>query len=257
VKEPVVKNRWIQLGGVIGAGLIVAVVALSLTVWSPPGRKDFQQAQTAVNALDEKFDKVSLAAMAYTSTSKAGPDAAAANAKEAYQKSVDRLRTSLKDIGAMKALRESTVRTAYDALRRKTDKFIAYSNGFTDMSLSFEACTDVLQVIRDKNVAKAHRAAAKDCLTQLDKLAKSDVAPIADYAHKYADAVRTRQKIFDSYAKSGIPTNKAINDLKKANARLVDSLDLNALQKARNDSSPLSEYKKLKQTLEQQLKQAS
>jgi uncharacterized protein YggL (DUF469 family) len=252
-----VKNRWIQLGVVIGAGLIVAIVALSLTVWSPPGRKDFKQAQTAVNALDEKFDKVSLAAMAYTSTSKAGPDAAAANAKKAYQKSVDGLMTSLKDIGAMKALRESTVRTAYDALRRKIDKFIAYTNGFTNMSLSFEACTGVLQVIRDKNVAKAHRAAAKDCLAQLDKLAKSDVAPIADYAHKYADAVRTRQKIFDSYAKSGIPTNKAINDLKKANARLVDSLDLNALQKARNDSSPLSEYKKLKQTLEQQLKQAS
>jgi len=239
--------------------LIATLTLLYVNIWAAPTKQDFEKAKAAVSDLRTSFDEVSSASTAYTATFSSGSSAkpdSEKTLKKRYESSVNDLQKSLDEIGDMKALRDQEVRSANSALQKKADAFIGYSNGFVAMKRSFAECNDILQVTRQTNAAKAHREASKDCLATLDALAKSNVTVFAEYARKFAGGVRERQKVFDSYETTNQPTEKSVSDLKKANASLVGSLDLEALQKASQDASGARELQKLEQVLSQKIKQS-
>ena len=239
--------------------LVATLTLLYVNVWAAPTKQDFEKAKAAVKSLGTTFDEVSSASAAYAATFSSGSSAkpdSEKTLKNRYESSVKKLAQSLDEIENMKAIRDKEVRSANNALRKKADAFIHYSNGFVTMKKSFAECNDILQVSRQTNVAKAHREASKDCLATLDALAKSKVAVFANYARTFANGVRERQKIFDSYEKTNQPTEKSVSDLKKANATLVGSLDLEALKKASQDASGARELQKLEQLLSQKITQS-
>lgn len=210
------KRNIFIAGGALVAVLVVGLIILWVTVWSPPSKQDFKDARASVKTIDDSYEKIDDAYRKYyrevrfgLSSDKARETvlAGSADEKKKYVDVMNSHQAALTSFEENKAYKDSEVAAAYDKFVAKDKLYVANSDGFIYPLFTFRSslntCDDVFQVAKAGTptaIAKLHKEASQDCLADLDEVAKSKPGPVATYGKKFAVIVRERQVVFDKTA---------------------------------------------------------
>ncbi|MES2876758.1 MAG: hypothetical protein V4678_04805 [Patescibacteria group bacterium] len=206
-------------GGVLAAAviLIVTLVTLSLTVWAQPSKQDFEAAKKAGEKIvtdypgSVRLNAFFKAAVAEGRAGKTQDElvAAVADEKKAVVDTINSRRMIADTMAESRVLRDKETKKSFDtyyAREKSYDAYyLAYVDAFPRYYSSLVTCADIFQLTGkasdDKEFARLHNDASKDCLTDLNVLSKTSITPYANYANEFTRIVTERQKVFDAVAK--------------------------------------------------------
>lgn len=263
-----------RIAVIAGAALLVVIAAVAVwyTFFSPPGKTDYQNAlkraeemSKASGALDDPFVDYSRAVSSEFRTGKTYDqvEKAAADEKTAFSQARDKYVAALETLGEQKAMRNAETKESYDAYVKQNRKYLGYIDTYiANYALYYNSITDsgcaaLFDVLDDAGfdgkVGQRHKKASENCVPQLEQLAKSSDKNFANYAKKFLELARERQKNFDALDSGKITGEQAADRNVELStlSREVTGLDpLGELLKTRDDSGVTEVYSDLKKTLQ-------
>jgi hypothetical protein len=247
-------NKKTLLAGAGGLLLVTMFAVLYMVFWSPPSKTDFAQAQTQTEVIKKTYESISEASTKYVDQIKKSPDDTSAIAKT-YENALTDHAQKLADLGSQKALRDTEVRSAYEAFETKDKKFVAYSRGYVALQKSFAVCIGLFQVTREtdgtpKAMATAHKKISEKCTPILKELQGSSVSVLSRYGSMFMKTMTERQKAFDDVANGSMSETDGGDKISDIAARFSKDSDIiNDLSKARDDASVIKEFEALQALL--------
>ena len=206
--------------------VVVILLVLALTVWSPPGKQDFEAARSLTDRTHQSYQVMTEAADRYLKSftplydrglSPSEVATATTQDRKIFERAYQRHTDDLEKLGSHKALRDDLLSKKFTPYEKHDTSFSTYMKNYLEswplyLKATRTTCNDVFSVVKTVEAkdtsskqyfaafAKAHQAAAKDCLNDLDVLSKSKNGPMSNYAEKFADFVRTRQNTMERTA---------------------------------------------------------
>ena len=226
------KRNALRIAAIIAG--IIAVIGVAYAVWavflSPPTKQDFAEAKAKTEQIKKYSGTTLLREFHFKVVAQARDGASQQKLVEASnpekQKTLDALSSRAKlasEVGDSRVLRDEQTKKAYDTYLARENRYAKYIKDYLDAfpayRSSFVTCIDVFQVTKkttdDKALADLHADAAKDCLVDLNNLAKSPITPLANYGKEFNRIIVERQKVFDGVENGSLPTAKASATIKK------------------------------------------
>ena len=229
------KRKALQIAAIIGG--VVALIGIAYAVWaiflSPPNKQDFAEAKAKTEQI-KKYSGTTLLReynlkVIANSSEGFSQQKLVESVSSEKQKTLDALDSREKlaeEVGDSRVLRDDETKKAYDTYAAREERYSKYIQDYLEAYplyvSSFDTCVDVFEITKkttdDKELAKLHLEASKDCKQDLDSLAKSPITPFADYAKEFKRIVTERQKVFDGIKDGSLPVEEASAKIKQLGA---------------------------------------
>ena len=245
----------------------IATGALMYTTMFMPGQDDFVAARGTVKSLETNGGSTGEAFQVYLSAiseaSKSGKTYqqivdGTADKRQAFEDELTERRQLNTTLAKSKARYDKPSETAYQAYVKKELAYLYYIEGYAEaypsFSSSFNSCADIYQVSRqarsNAELSSLHKAAATDCLEDLDRLSKTSFKPTAAYAKEFTRIVKGRQAAFDGIATNSISLDAAGTTIKQLAADSKINDPVSAIGDAKEAARPAGELDALDKALE-------